>query len=65
MTSYRYALTAIALAACQMAAAQAQQVAPVAPGTNRWFAKAFRPLPGWSGGAAPLRFPRGGMAFAR
>ena len=34
MTSYRYALTAIALAACQMAAAQAQQVAPVAPGTN-------------------------------
>ena len=34
MTSYRYALTAIALAACQMAAAQAQQAVPVAPGTN-------------------------------
>ena len=34
MTPYRYAFTAIALAACQMAAAQAQQAVPVAPGTN-------------------------------
>ena len=34
MTYYRYALTAVALAMCQIAAAQAQQAAPVTAGTN-------------------------------
>ena len=34
MTPYRYAFTAVALAVCQMAAAQAQPEAPASPGTN-------------------------------
>lgn len=34
MTPYRYAFTAVALAVCQMAAAQAQPEAPDSPGTN-------------------------------